>query len=104
MPGDYEATQQASELIAASITATSIGSATTLMTTDKQRRFLSVTSSLNQAVIVTRNGAYWQYLGAGAAGFWDLGSNNEYLGVSVVFAAYAVSATPTSGSLYGMAA
>ena len=95
----YEVNQQAATAIAASITT----SASTFMTIDKQRSLLSIVSSLNQPVIVNRNGFYWHYLAAGGSGIWDLGSDNAYLGVGVSFTALAVSATPTSGTLYGMA-
>lgn len=99
----YEVMQQAGSLVAASITATTIASATAFLTTTKERAFLSIVSSLNQPVIVTRNGVYWHYVAVGGGGFFDLGSDNGYLGVGASFSVYAVSATPTQGTLYGMA-
>lgn len=99
----YEVAQQSATLIAASITATSAGSATTLMTTDKQRCLLSVVSALNQPVIVTWNGEYLHYLAIGAAAILDVASDGGYFGASKALGVYYVSASPTTGSLYAMA-
>lgn len=99
----YEVTQQAGSLTAASITGVTAASATTFLTIDKPRTMLSIVSSLNQPMIVLRNGVYWHYLPSSGAAIFDLGSDNQYLGVGVSFQAFAVSATATSGVLYGMA-
>ncbi len=103
----YQVAQQAATAIAASVTSTSAASPSAFMTIDKQRQLLSIVSTLNQPTIVLRNGVYWHYLAAFSttplAAIWDIGANGGYLGVGDSFTLYAVSATPTSGTIYGMA-
>ena len=103
----YEVNQQAASPVAASITSVSASSPNAFMTMTKQRSSLSVVSTINQPIIILRNGVYWHYMPAYSttppSAIWDIGSDNGYLGVDVSFTVYAVSATPTSGTLYGMA-
>ncbi len=99
----YAVAQQSGSLTAAGIVGTSTATATTLMTTNKQRAMLAVTSSLNQPVIVTWQGAYLQYLAIGGAAVFDVATDGLYFEAGGVLGAYYVSASPTTGSLYAMA-
>lgn len=105
---DYKVVQQAANVAAASVTGLSEANAVAFFSIERRCQFLSLVSTLNQAVIVLRNGTYWHILPPATSSSYpgavfDLGSDSQFLHVGDSFSVYAMSATPTSGSLYGMA-
>lgn len=100
---DYAVSHQSSSLIAASVTATTAGTAIALLILDKQRRYLAVTSALNQPVMVTVNGVNFQYLPGPGAFAFDAGADGEYFNVGDVVGVYYTGSAPTTLSVYGTA-
>lgn len=103
----YAATQQAASVTAASITGTTAATAASFFTLTKRCAYLKIISTLDQAVIVLKNGGFWTTLPAASsasypADVFDSGTDGEYLEVGDSFTTYATSATPTSGTLWGV--
>lgn len=103
----YSVSQQAASVTSGSITGTTAASATSVFTLTRRCSYLKFVSTLNQAVVILRNGSFWTTLPAATSSFYpaditDIGSDGQYFDVGESFTAYATSATPTSGTLWGV--
>ncbi len=95
--GDYAVIVNTGLVQAASLTATTAGSATTILTTNHLTRELLIANSLNADYWLTLGGVAWIPLPAGAGGAMD--GIRVFIPASTVIGAYAMSGSATSGFL-----
>lgn len=92
--------QEQGSLAGTSITPTTAGTATTVLTLTARRGLLTVTNTCNQPIAITRNGVDFAYLGIGVGLVKDYEASGRVLADGDVFAAYKLTATtPTDGKV-----
>lgn len=98
-PGSLDTTSpQYARLAAASVTASTAGTANTILTLTGRRRLVVCTGSLDTETILTYNGANWLFLPAGASVAVDLSASGLTFADSKVIGVYYLVA-PTTGSI-----
>lgn len=93
----YSFTPQYGFLLGAAVTATTAAGAIALLTLDRDRRSLKVFNGSDAPVMVTYNGANFDYLPAGVGQVWDLGANALQAASGLIIGAYNLGAAPTTG-------
>ena len=92
-------TPQYGRLAAASVTASSAGTANTVITLSGRRRIVVCTNSLNAETILTYNGSNWIFVPSSTSVAIDLSASGLTLSDSKVVGVYYVTGAPASGSI-----
>jgi len=95
----YDITPQYGKVAYSTVSHSSAATADTIITTNAPKRQLTITSALDQDVIVTYNGADAWYVPANSILAVDLGGNNFQTKVSIAIGVYYVSVAPTAGNI-----
>lgn len=96
--------QPTTVLAAASVTATTAGTAIALIATlNRAKKFFFLQNTLNQDVMITYDGADWFPLLAGLPVALDLGSDSFWLEGGKAIGVYHLGVAPASGKLAGAA-
>lgn len=98
-PPNYATTPQTARVAFGSVTASTAGTANTVLTVSGGRRILVCTNSLNQETELTWAGSDFLYLPASSSVAVDLGTNGLQAANGVVVGVYHLGVAPTSGKL-----
>lgn len=82
-----------------SVTGTSLGAANTVLTSDRKRRSIQISNSLNGDAVIAIAGANFLLVRSGSDARIDLNAMGLCLDASVVVAVYCPGGAPASGNL-----
>ena len=96
----YGLSAQVGSIAAASVTASTVGTANTVITLSRDRRLLKISNTLNQPVMLAYNSADFFVLAANESCILDLSPAQLCMLDTKVLGIYHLGTQPTSGTLY----